>query len=237
MRFDVVTLFPEMFAAVTQHGISRRAFMSGLAQLHCWNPRSVTTDPHRTVDDRPYGGGPGMVMLAEPIALTLAAVSAAQSEQIGTTAEVVYLSPHGETLSERLIQELGKKQGLTLLCGRYEGIDQRVIDSHVTRQVSIGDFVVSGGELPAMVLIDALVRRIPGALNTSESAVQESFVTGLLDWPHYTRPVEWRGREVPPVLLSGDHAAIAEWRLQQAQAVTARVRPDLLKAPRIIEDA
>lgn len=226
MRFDVVTLFPDMFRALTESGISRRVFENGLASLRCWNPRDVTEDPHRTVDDRPYGGGPGMVMLAEPLALTLAAAAQEQTAA-GVVGEVIYLSPQGMPLTDQLVNELGSKPALTLLCGRYEGVDQRLINTMVDREVSIGDYVLSGGELPAMVLMDALVRRIPGALNSVNSATEESFVTGLLDWPHFTRPPVWRDCAVPDVLMGGNHAAISQWRQREAEQRTQRQRPDL----------
>jgi tRNA (guanine37-N1)-methyltransferase len=223
VKFDVVTLFPEMLAAVTDYGITRRAFQTGLASLTCWNPRDFTQDAHRTVDDRPYGGGPGMVMLAEPLALAIEAALAA-----GASQNVIYLSPQGERLTDALVGELGRQGGMTLLCGRYEGVDQRLIDAKVTRQVSVGDYVLSGGELPAMVLIDALVRRIPGALNTEASSCEESFATGMLDWPHYTRPPTWRGKAVPDVLMGGNHATINTWRQNEARRITLRDRPDLI---------
>jgi len=227
-RFDLVTIFPEMFAAVRDFGISRRAVERGLWQLHCWNPRDFTTDPHRTVDDRPYGGGPGMVMLAEPLRLALAQVKAAQTEQSGQIGRVIYLSPQGCPLDHAGVERLAQEPALTLLCGRYEGIDQRLLDTEVDEEVSIGDFVVSGGELPAMLLMDAIIRLLPGALNDADSAQEDSFVLGLLDCPHFTRPEEYAGQRVPAVLLSGNHAEIRRWRLKQALGQTWRKRPDLL---------
>lgn len=227
LRIDAITLFPEMFVAIRDHGISRRAHERGLWKLRCWNPRDFTSDPHRTVDDRPYGGGPGMVMLGEPLAQSIAAAKAAQAAE-GVTPRVVYLSPQGAPLDHAGVTRLAKHDGLVLLCGRYEGVDQRLIDRHVDEEVSIGDFVVSGGELPAMLLIDALVRLLPGALNDADSAVEDSFVAGLLDCPHYTRPEDWDGDAVPAVLMSGNHAEIRRWRLKQALGRTWQKRPDLL---------
>jgi len=227
-RYGVVTLFPEMFDALTGSGITRRAVDRGLWQLNCWNPRDYATDNHRTVDDRPYGGGPGMLMLGDPLDAAISAAKSAQIAESGVAGRVVYLSPQGRTLNHVLVRELVDEPALVLLCGRYEGIDQRLIDRQVDLEVSVGDFVVSGGELPAMLLIDALVRHLPGALNDSASAVEDSFVDGLLDCPHYTRPEVWREESVPEVLLSGDHARIRRWRLKQALGWTAARRPDLL---------
>jgi tRNA (guanine37-N1)-methyltransferase len=227
-RFDVVTIFPEMFSALREYGISRRAVERKLWQLQCWNPRDFTSDLHRTVDDRPYGGGPGMVMLAEPLTQTLAAAKAAQQAQNGQAGRVIYLSPQGRPLNHATVVRLAAEPGLILLCGRYEGIDQRLIDAAVDEEVSVGDFVVSGGELPAMLLMDAIIRLLPGALNDADSAQEDSFVAGLLDCPHYTRPEEFRGERVPAVLMSGNHADIRRWRLKQALGQTWRKRPDLL---------
>lgn len=226
LRFDVVTLFPEMFSALTDSGITRRALERGLWRLETWNPRRWTTDPHRTVDDRPYGGGPGMVMLAAPLerAIIEAKVSA------GGTAPVIYLSPQGRPLTQDRVAELAGGEGAVLLCGRYEGIDERVISRCVDEEISLGDFVISGGELAAMALIDASVRLVPGALNDDASAVEESFVDGLLDCPHYTRPESYEGLRVPEVLMSGNHEEIRRWRLQQALGRTWQRRPDLLAA-------
>lgn len=229
-RFDVVTIFPEMFAAVRDFGISRRAAERGLWSLHCWNPRDYTGDPHRTVDDRPYGGGPGMVMLAEPLSRAIGDAKTAQVSAAGTSGRVVYLSPQGRPLDHAGVMRLAGEPALILLCGRYEGIDQRLIDAQVDEEVSIGDFVVSGGELPAMLLIDAIVRHLPGALNDADSAVEDSFVAGLLDCPHYTRPEDYAGQRVPAVLTSGNHAEIRRWRLTQALGRTWSKRPDLLAA-------
>jgi len=231
-RFDVVTLFPEMFGALTGSGISRRAEARGLYRLQCWNPRDYTTDAHRTVDDRPYGGGPGMVMLAAPLAAAIAAAGDAQrSEGLATAGRVIYLSPQGRRLDHTKVMELVQQPALTLLCGRYEGVDQRLIDRCVDEEISLGDFVLSGGELPAMVLLDAIIRQLPGALNDADSAVEDSFVDGLLDCPHYTRPeLNEQGEAVPAVLMSGDHAKIRRWRLKMALGQTWLRRPELIEA-------
>ena len=227
MRFDVITLFPAMFAAVTEHGITRRACEQGLWSLVSWNPRDFTSDPHRTVDDRPYGGGPGMVMMAEPLAQ---AVAAAKAD--GGAARVVAFAPNGRPLTDARVRQLAEQGGsLALVCGRYEAIDERFLEECVDEVVSVGDFVMSGGEVPAMALIDAVVRQLPGALKEA-SADEESFVTGLLDGPHYTRPEAWRGRAGPDVLLSGHHADIARWRRQRALAATQATRPDLIERAR-----
>jgi tRNA (guanine37-N1)-methyltransferase len=223
MRFDVVTLFPAMFSAVVEHGITRRAHEQGLWSITTWNPRDFAEDVHRTVDDRPFGGGPGMVMMAEPLARAIAAAKAA-----GGAARVLALAPNGSSLTDARVRALAAEgESLGIVCGRYEGIDQRFLDACVDEVVSIGDFVLSGGEIAAMALIDAVVRQLPGALKDA-SAEDESFANGLLDAPHYTRPEEWRGRSVPPVLLSGHHAEIAAWRRRQALSATAVQRPDLL---------
>lgn len=231
MIADVITLFPETFAAVTQSGITRRALEEGRWQIHYWNPRDFATDNHRTVDDRPYGGGPGMVMLAEPLAAAIQAARARQQEAGCIGSRVVYLSPQGKLLTHQRVMRLVEDRGnigLILLCGRYEGIDQRLIDRCVDEEISIGDFVLSGGEIPAMALLDAIVRQLPGVLNDDCSAVEDSFVTGLLDCPHYTRPEEYEGQRVPDVLLSGHHEAIRCWRLKQSLGRTWQRRPDLL---------
>lgn len=223
MRVDIVSIFPAMFAAVTDFGVVGRAIGDGALQLRTWNPREFTTDKHRNVDDRPYGGGPGMVMAAQPLAATLAAIRAEQ-----TTASVIYLSPQGRRLDHAGVQELAQRPGLILLAGRYEGIDERFVASHVDEEWSIGDYVLSGGEFAAMVLIDAIARQLPGVLGHEDSAREDSFATGLLDYPHYTRPEVYAGTAVPPVLLSGDHAQIRRWRLKQALGRTWLRRPDLL---------
>jgi tRNA (guanine37-N1)-methyltransferase len=224
ITFEVVTLFPEMFAAIERSGITRRAMERGLWQAHYTNPRDFAVDAHRTVDDRPYGGGPGMVMMAEPLAQ---AIAACRSRHDGA-ARVIHFSPAGERLTHRRVMDLTGAKALVLLCGRYEGMDQRLIDRHVDLELSLGDFVLSGGEIPAMALMDAIVRQLPGALNDASSAIEDSFVAGLLDCPHYTRPETWEGQAVPEVLLSGDHARIRRWRAEQALALTRRRRPDLL---------
>jgi len=229
-HFEVVTLFPEMFSAITASGITRRALERGLYRLDFTNPREFAHDVHRTVDDRPYGGGPGMVMLAEPLEQAIARAKTKQRERIGSDVPVIYLSPQGARLDHDRIIELTQRPGLTLLCGRYEGIDQRVIDRCVDEELSLGDFVVSGGELAAMVIMDAVVRQLPGALNAAESAQQDSFADGLLDYPHFTRPEIYENEAVPAVLLSGNHAEIRRWRLKQALGRTWQRRPDLLAA-------
>lgn len=229
MQVDAITLFPEMFEAVTRFGISRRAHEMGLWEFKAWNPRDFTEDNYRRVDDRPFGGGPGMVMMAEPLEMTVEAALARQSEAGVARSRVIYLSPQGAPLTHDKAQALALEPGLILLCGRYEGIDQRLIDRVVDEEVSIGDYVLSGGELPAMVLMDTIVRLLPGALNDALSAVEDSFASGLLDCPHYTRPEEYRGMRVPDVLMSGNHALIAKWRLKQSLGRTWRYRPDLLK--------
>jgi len=235
-RFDVVTLFPEMFSALTASGITRRASERGLYQIAFHNPRDFVSDPHRTVDDRPYGGGPGMVMMPEPLEMAIEAARAAQEAQLGAPGRVIYLSPQGRRLDHAKVLELTALPALVLLCGRYEGVDQRLIDRCVDEEVSLGDFVLSGGELPAMVLLDAIVRHLPGALNDAGSAQEDSFVDGLLDCPHYTRPETYRGERVPQVLLSGNHAAIRRWRLKQALGRTAQRRPDLLEGRRLSKE-
>jgi tRNA (guanine37-N1)-methyltransferase len=227
-RYDVVTIFPEMFEALTRHGITRRALEEGRFELHTWDPRDFTRDNYRRVDDRPYGGGPGMVMLPEPLQAAIGAARSRQLEAGVAKPVVVLLSPQGERLTQRLVEDLSAEEGLVFLAGRYEGIDERLVRKSVDREVSIGDYVVSGGELPAMVLMDALVRRLPGVLNDAQSAVQDSFSAGLLDWPHFTRPEEWQGERVPEVLSSGNHAAIARWRRKQALGRTWQRRPELV---------
>lgn len=229
MRFDVVTLFPEMFDALTRYGITRRAAEQGKFVLQAWNPREFTTDSYRTVDDRPYGGGPGMVMLAEPLAQAIAAAKQAQRAAGVARSRVIHLSPQGKPLTHALVLELlARDEGLILLASRYEGVDERLLQREVDEEISIGDYVLSGGELPAMVLIDSLVRQLPGVLGDAESAQQDSFVQGLLDCPHYTRPEILNGEKVPDVLLSGHHAEIEKWRLKQALGRTWQRRPDLL---------
>jgi len=225
IRFDCVTLFPQMFAAVTDWGITRRALELGAWSIALWNPRDFTTDNYRTVDDRPYGGGPGMVMLAGPLEKAIAAAKAAA----GSAAKVVHLSPQGRLLDHRKVREFVDTQRLVLLCGRYEGVDERLVSRCVDEEVSIGDYVISGGELAAMTFIDAVVRQLPGVLGSEQSAEQDSFVNGLLDCPHYTRPEIYEGLDVPAVLLSGHHAQIERWRLKQALGRTWLRRPELLE--------
>ncbi len=265
MRIDIISLFPEMFAVVGELGVTGRAQRLGLWSMHVWNPRDYTEDVHRTVDDRPYGGGPGMVMLADPLERALddaltsrmkaAPVSAEAEQPPGSVLEkdklqdegrffadqgnaavpVVLMSPAGRRFDQNIAQELADSPGAVFVCGRYEGIDQRFIDRRVTHEISLGDFVLSGGELAAMACIDAAVRLLPGALNDGESARQDSFneaTSGLLDSPHYTRPEVHHGVEVPEVLRSGHHANIARWRREQSLALTAARRPDLIEVAR-----
>ncbi len=223
MRFDLVTLFPETFQAMVGSGVTGRAFERGQAQLVLWNPRDYTRDAHRTVDDRPYGGGPGRLMKPEPLVAVIRAVKVASPG-----APVAYLSPQGRRLDQAAVVELSRRDGMILVAGRYEGIDERIIDREVDEEWSIGDYVLSGGELPALVLMDAIVRLLPGVLGDAGSAEQDSYSDGLLDCPHYTRPEIFDGEAVPPVLLSGNHEAIRRWRLQQALGRTWLRRPDLL---------
>ncbi|MEW5862366.1 MAG: tRNA (guanosine(37)-N1)-methyltransferase TrmD [Pseudomonadota bacterium] len=230
IRFDVVTLFPEMFAAVARCGVTGRALEAGLWRLATWNPRDFTTDNYRTVDDRPYGGGPGMVMMAEPLERALDAAQAAGA------GPVVYLSPQGARLDHRKVMELAARPAVLLLCGRYEGVDERLIRRRVHEELSLGDFVLSGGEIAAMAVIDAVVRQLPGALGDATSALEESFAGGLLDCPQYTRPEVYRGERVPEVLLSGHHENIRRWRLKQALGRTWLRRPDLLAARALSEE-
>ncbi|QJR16630.1 tRNA (guanosine(37)-N1)-methyltransferase TrmD [Usitatibacter palustris] len=229
MQFDVITLFPEMFDAVSDHGITRRALDDKVFELATWNPRDFVTDNHKTVDDRPYGGGPGMVMLAGPLEACIDAAIARQQQKGIAAPKVLLMSPQGERLDDALVKELAAEPGLVMISGRYEGVDERLVRRRVDREISIGDYVTSGGELPAMVTIDCIVRQLPGSLNDAESATQDSFSAGLLDWPHYTRPEEWKGTKVPDVLLSGNHGAIARWRRKQALGRTWERRPDLLE--------
>ena len=229
MQIDVITLFPEMFEAVSRFGITRRALEEGRFTLKAWNPRDFTSDNYKTIDDRPYGGGPGMVMMAEPLDAAIEAARSRQKEAGVTATKVIYLSPQGEKLTDAMVRQLAAEPGLVLVAGRYEGVDERLVGARVDREISIGDYVTSGGELPAMVVIDAIVRLLPGVLNDAESEKQDSFSEGLLDWPHYTRPEEWQGERVPEVLVSGNHAAIAKWRRKQALGRTLERRPDLLE--------
>lgn len=232
MQFDVVTLFPEMFAALTQSGVTRRAFEQQRWGLSLWNPRDFTSDNHRTVDDRPYGGGPGMVMLAKPLEATINAAKQRQVDSGLAAPRVVFMSPQGRALTHRRVMALKAEPGLVILCGRYEAVDQRLIDRCVDEEISLGDFVLSGGELPAMALMDAVIRQLPGVLHDDASAVEDSFVNGLLDSPHYTRPDVYEGVAVPPVLMGGNHAEIEKWRRQRMLEATANKRPDLLEKAR-----
>ena len=224
LQVEVISIFPEMFAAISEYGITSRAVKQGLLQLTCRNPRSYTEDRHQTVDDRPFGGGPGMVMKIGPLERALADARHAA----GTKAKVIYLSPQGRKLTQAAVQQLAQEQALILIAGRYEGIDERFIEAHVDEEWSIGDYVLSGGELPAMVLIDAVTRLLPGALGHADSAEEDSFTDGLLDCPHYTRPEVNAGKRVPDVLLSGNHEHIRRWRLQQSLGRTCERRADLL---------
>ena len=231
MRIDVITLFPESMEALTDLGVTGRAIRDGRVKLETWNPRDFANDRHRTVDDRPYGGGPGMVMAVEPLRST---IRAARKEQADGT-RVSLMSPQGRKLDQAAIDELAGRQGLILVCGRYEGIDERLVETEVDEEWSIGDYVISGGELAAAIVIDAVTRLIPGVLGDEQSAVQDSFVNGLLDHPHYTRPEMVGDYAVPQVLLSGDHAAINRWRRKQALGRTWLRRPDLLE-DRVLDD-
>ncbi len=228
IHFDAVTLFPEMFDAITRSGVTRRAFENGVYELVLWNPRDFSTNAYRSVDDRPYGGGPGMVMMPEPLERALRAARQRQKSCGVKDPKVVYFTPQGRVLDHPAVTALQQHEGLILLCGRYEGVDERLVARQVDYEVSIGDYVLSGGELPAMVLMDALVRQVPGVLGDADSAAQESFVRGLLDCPHYTRPEVYDGLSVPAVLLSGNHAEIARWRLKQSLGRTWERRPDLI---------
>lgn len=232
MQFDVITLFPEMFAALTDSGISRRAFEQKRCGLTLWNPRDFTHDNHRTVDDRPYGGGPGMVMLAKPLEAAIGAAQARQGASGLRRPRVIYLSPQGRPLTHQRVMELVAQDGLVLLCGRYEAVDQRLLERCVDEEISLGDFVLSGGELPAMALMDAMIRQLPGVLHDDASAVEDSFVNGLLDFPHYTRPEQYEGMAVPPVLIGGNHAEIVKWRRRQALRATSEKRPDMISVAR-----
>ncbi|MBM7455289.1 tRNA (guanine37-N1)-methyltransferase [Oceanisphaera litoralis] len=224
MWIGVVSLFPEMFRAVSDFGVTGRAVKDGLLTFECWNPRDFTRDKHRTVDDRPYGGGPGMLMMVQPLRDAIAAARQAAGEGV----RVIYLSPQGRKLDQQGVTELAKHEKLILVAGRYEGVDERVIQADVDEEWSVGDYVLSGGELPAMVLVDAVARLVPGVLGDMASAEQDSFSEGLLDHPHYTRPEQLAGMAVPKVLLSGNHAEVASWRMQQSLGRTWLRRPELL---------
>ncbi|MCY7295854.1 tRNA (guanosine(37)-N1)-methyltransferase TrmD [Alteromonas sp. a30] len=230
--FGLVTLFPEMFTAFTEQGVSGRAVQKGLIDVECFNPRDFTHDKHRTVDDRPYGGGPGMLMMVQPLSDAIDAAKTASNHR----AKVVYMSPQGQPLTQQIAQDLANENALILVAGRYEGIDERVIQSHVDMEISVGDYVLSGGELPAMVLMDAVSRLVPGVLGHADSAVEDSFNNGLLDCPHYTRPEILNGEPVPKVLLSGNHEKIRQWRLQQSLGRTWLRRPELLNFLALTEE-
>lgn len=236
LQFDVITLFPQMFDAVTAAGVIGRAREKGFYQLVAWNPRDFAHNAYRTVDDRPYGGGPGMVMMPEPLGKALAAARQRQTSTGVKQPRVIHLSPQGRLLNHHRVMELAAEQGMVLLAGRYEGVDERVIAREVDDEISIGDYVLSGGELAAMVVIDCIVRQLPGVLGDAESASQDSFVNGLLDCPHYTRPEVYEGEPVPQVLLSGNHAEIRRWRLKQALGRTWQRRPDLLLQRALSDD-
>lgn len=233
MRFDVITLFPALFDALLDFGITGRAMDRGLFSFKAWNPRDFATGNYRTVDDRPYGGGPGMVILAEPLDAAMDAITAelkaAELKQENAAPHVIYFTPRGRPLDHQKVIELASRPALTLIAGRYEGVDERFLRRRVHEEISLGDFVLSGGEIPALALMDAVIRQLPGSLNNAESAMQESFVDGLLDAPCYTRPEVYRGETVPDVLLSGNHKAIERWRLAQRLKLTAERRPDLLE--------
>lgn len=235
MKVIVITLFPEMFKAITESGITSRAVNEKLVEIEFINPREFTTDRHQTVDDRPYGGGPGMVMRVEPLAASVESALAkldCDREQV----KVIYLSPQGQQLESTGVDSLVQENNLIMICGRYEGIDERFIEEFVDAEWSIGDYVLSGGELPAMVMLDALIRKLPGALGDKQSAEQDSFEDGLLDCPHYTRPEHVRDRDVPTVLMSGDHKKIRQWRLTQSLVRTKQRRPDLLSQLNLTEE-
>ena len=234
MRFDIITLFPELFAPFVEVGVTRRAYSSGLVQVRCWNPRDYAPGNYRRVDDRPFGGGPGMVMMAQPLADCLAAIRADRAEA-EAPAPLLLFSPIGRPINHAEVQHWSDSSGAVLLCGRYEGVDQRFIDQYVDGQLSLGDFVLSGGEIAAMALLDAVARLQPGVLNDAESHQLDSFnpaLNGLLDCPHYTRPEVWEGQAVPEVLLSGHHGMIDRWRREARLQATARWRPELVEAAR-----
>lgn len=229
MWVGVVSLFPEMFEAIARHGVTGRAVSQGRIALEFWNPRDYATDRHRTVDDRPYGGGPGMLMKVDTLRAAIHAARERASEATGQQPRVIYLSPQGRRLDQQGVRELASGPPIVVVAGRYEGIDERIVESDIDEEWSIGDYVLSGGELPAMVLIDAAARLVPGVLGHQDSAVEDSFNEGLLDCPHYTRPEEIDGRRVPEVLLSGHHGEIRRWRLKQSLGRTWLRRPDLLE--------
>ncbi|KAE9527173.1 tRNA (guanosine(37)-N1)-methyltransferase TrmD [Testudinibacter aquarius] len=226
MWIGIISLFPEMFKAITEFGVTGRAVKHNLLQVRCWNPRDFTHDKHNTVDDRPYGGGPGMLMMVQPLRDAIHAAKQAAGEGV----KVIYLSPQGRKLDQRGVQQLSQHQKIILVCGRYEGIDERLIEAEIDEEWSVGDYVLTGGELPAMTLIDAVARFVPGVLGKQASAEEDSFADGLLDCPHYTRPEVLDGAAVPPVLMSGNHAEIRKWRLMQSLHRTWTRRPELLES-------
>lgn len=228
MWIGIISLFPEMFKAITDFGVTGRAVKQNLLQVQCWNPRDFTHDKHKTVDDRPYGGGPGMLMMVQPLRDAIREAKATACKQDGVEAKVIYLSPQGRKLDQAGVQTLATNQKLILVCGRYEGIDERLIQTEIDEEWSIGDYVLTGGELPAMTLIDAVARFIPGVLGKQASALEDSFAEGLLDCPHYTRPEVLDGLPVPQVLMSGHHEQIRKWRLEQSLERTWLRRPELL---------
>lgn len=228
MWIGIITLFPEMFEAITHFGVTGRAVKQHLLKVECWNPRDFTFDKHKTVDDRPYGGGPGMLMMVQPLRDAIRAAKQASAEDDGQEAKVIYLSPQGKKLDQTGVESLANHQKLIFVCGRYEGIDERLIQTEVDEEWSIGDYVLTGGELPAMVFIDAIARFIPGVLGKQASAIEDSFAEGLLDCPHYTRPEVLDGMPVPQVLMSGHHEQIRQWRLAQSLERTWLRRPELL---------
>lgn len=239
MQLHVITIFPEMFSVLTEQGVVSRWLKDVENQLSLWNPRDFTNDVHRTVDDRPYGGGPGMVMMPEPLMAAIEAARA-QSHESDKQVKVIFLTPTGKVFnhdaSSVMAQDLQTGIDLIFICGRYEGVDQRVIDACVDEQWSIGDFVLSGGEIPAMAMIDAIARQLPGCLGNKDSFLEDSFVEGLLDYGHYTRPENFNGQAVPPVLLSGDHQRIKRWRQKQSLQTTIEKRPDLLESANLSAD-
>ena len=238
MHIEVVSLFPDLIELASSYGVCGRARERGLVHIGAVNPRDFANDRHRTVDDRPYGGGPGMVMMVEPLRAAIGAARAtiAKSEPSADRAPVIYLSPQGEQLNQQVVTELAAMTAMVLLCGRYEGVDERLLQLEVDREISLGDFVLSGGELPALAVIDAVTRQLPGVLGHQDSAAMDSFADGLLDCPHYTRPEHIVSLTVPPVLLSGDHRLIEQWRLKQALGRTYERRPDLLDARELSEN-
>lgn len=228
-QYDAITLFPRMFDAVTEWGVTGRARETGVYGFVAWNPRDFAANAYRTVDDRPYGGGPGMVMMADPLAKAIRAARQRQRSAGVPQTRVIYLSPQGRQLDHSLVEELAGQEGLVLVCGRYEGVDERVLEREIDSEISVGDYVLSGGELAAMTVLDAVIRQLPGVLGDAESAQQDSFVKGLLDCPHYTRPEVFEGERVPQVLMSGNHADIERWRLKQSLGRTWLRRPELLE--------